>query len=97
MLAESEVGPEGFVLDLDRSRFRSRVSDGGRAGNLTRLLRSLEKSPAAARVGWKTRGRFLLDYAQGDRERFRALAAAIRWRTAALLPLHRLAWRVGWR
>ena len=97
MLAETEAGPEGFVLDLDRSRFPSRLSDGGRAANLTRLLRSLEKSPAAARIGWTTRARFLLEYAEGDRARFRSLAVAIQRRAAALLPLHRLAWRVGWR
>lgn len=96
MLAETEVGPEGFVLDLDRSRFPARLSDGDRAGNLSRLLRSLEKSPAAPRVGWTTRARFLLDYAGGDRVRFRTLAAAIQ-RRAALLPLHRLAWWIGWR
>jgi len=97
MLAETEAGPEGFVLDLDRSRFPLRLSDGDRAANLTRLLRSLEKSPAAARVGWTTRARFLLDYAGGDRLRFRALATAIKRRAAATLPFHRLAWWVGWR
>ncbi len=97
MVTELTGEPEGFVLDLDRSRFPPEVTDKQRADNLARLLRSLEKDDGLAKqVGTYQRIRFLRDYCGGLNARYVGLKQLVAQRARGFM-LHRLAWWLGWK
>lgn len=92
VLEDAAGSPRAHVVDLDRGRFVSRLSDGDRLRNLSRLLRSHEKWVAGtAPLRPRDMLAFLERYCRGDRARVRALVARL-VRRRSRLWLRRVAW-----
>lgn len=86
-------GPECLFVDLDHAQSLRSVGASARAGDLMRLLRSLEKRRFASLLDARMQARALTAYCAGDRRLRRALVSARgaeRWR----LQRHRIASRV---
>jgi tRNA A-37 threonylcarbamoyl transferase component Bud32 len=87
--------PKLWVLDLDRARIGSDLSQEDRRQNLARLYRYVGRreralGSALARTDWM---RFLRGY-ERDRRRRRELARAVRASHTASLPWHALGWKL---
>jgi len=87
--------PEGFVIDLDKSRVIRPLGARDRLRNLTRLYRSLEKlGHAGSAVSLREMARFVKVYCRGDRGLEHACRRRIR-RPPLSLWMHRFFWRRG--
>ena len=83
------------VVDLDRGRFRARLSPRERLGSLARLLRSYEKWLAPRlRLSAREEILFLHRYAGPDRAWLRRLARSLS-RSRSRLGLRRIRWRLA--
>lgn len=92
VVEDSAAGLRAHVVDLDRGRFASPLTDRDRARNLSRLLRSHEKW-VAGRCPLRTREAiaFLARYGRGDRGMTRDLFGRLR-RYRSRLWWRRLFW-----
>lgn len=92
VLEDSAAGPLAHVVDLDRGRFASPLTERDRARNLSRLWRSHEKW-VAARSPLRARDAilFVARYARGDRAMARDLLGRLR-RYRSRLWWRRLFW-----
>jgi len=93
MLFASDGSP--WLLDLDRSRFESTLDCAARARNLARLHRYVERRRARGEflLSRTDRARFLCAY-EPDRERRRAVLAAVAREFERTLRWHQLGWRL---
>ncbi|MBM3988707.1 MAG: hypothetical protein FJ294_12215 [Planctomycetes bacterium] len=84
-----------WLLDLDRSRFESTLDSDTRARNLARLHRYVERRRARGefQLSRTDRARFLCAY-EPDRERRRAMLAAVAREFERTLRWHQLGWRL---
>ncbi len=85
--------PRCLLIDLDRTRIQSRVSPRQRIAELSRLVRSLEKTGHAAAVSKRLRALTLSTYCAGDRKLRNAMMRWSRFETIRM-GRHRFAWRL---
>ena len=91
--ADPRSEPHCRLIDLDRTRIRSRVSPRQRMAELFRFLRSLEKTGHAAAASNQLRALTISRYCGGDRKLRRAM---MRWSRIESIRMarHRIAWRL---
>jgi len=91
-IRKSASGPEAYLLDLDRSFFRPRLSRAEIARNLLRLYRSYLKMLFPERADPRPALRFLLAYAPRDRDFRRTLIRRAGRRGGSLWRRRRWRW-----
>ncbi len=91
LIRQTDAGPEGYLLDLDRSFFRPRLSRAEKERNLLRLYRSYLKMTYPEVADPRPALRFLLAYAPRDRD-WRRFLLRRAGRSGGMV--HR--WRWGW-